>query len=232
VSVLPVEGDRLNADGVLDLLVDASAANASTVAVPCARLDPGFFELRTGAAGEIVQKFATYRMRLAIIGPLPPEARSSNAFVAFVREANRGSQTWFMETMDELQERLAGTWRGRDPSAPRVPIRQGRPMGVSGGLPTPQGRATPPPPTSVSRSRREDSAISSTQASNASWLARDGTRYPLTLRTNWSAAARTSSSVAAASGRRRVLMLRHMPGTLPRTRQYCTPRESRSWFQT
>ena len=108
VFALRVEGDRLNAAGVLDVLVDASAADASTVAVPCARLDPGFFDLRTGAAGEIVQKFATYRMRLAIIGPLPPEARSSNAFVAFAREANRGSQTWFMETTDELEERLAG----------------------------------------------------------------------------------------------------------------------------
>ncbi len=108
VFVLPVEGDRLNAGGVLDLLADASAADATTVAVPCARLDPGFFDLRTGAAGEIVQKFATYRMRLAIIGPLPPEARSSHAFVAFVREANRGSQTWFMETIGELHERLAG----------------------------------------------------------------------------------------------------------------------------
>ncbi len=106
--MLPAEGDRLNAAGVLDLLVDASAADATTVAVPCARLDPGFFDLRTGVAGEIVQKFATYRMRLAIIGPLPRQARSSDAFVAFVREANRGSQTWFMETTDELQERLAG----------------------------------------------------------------------------------------------------------------------------
>jgi Domain of unknown function (DUF4180) len=107
--MLPVEGDRLNAAGILDVLVDASIADAATVAVPCARLDPGFFDLRTGAAGEIVQKFATYRMRLAIIGPLPPEARSSNAFVAFVREANRGSQTWFVATIDELEERLAAT---------------------------------------------------------------------------------------------------------------------------
>ncbi len=105
---LPGEGDRLDTAGVLDVLVDASAAEATTVAVPCARLDPGFFDLRTGVAGEVVQKFATYRMRLAIIGPLPPEARSSNAFVAFAREANRGSQTWFMETTDELEERLAG----------------------------------------------------------------------------------------------------------------------------
>jgi Domain of unknown function (DUF4180) len=109
VFVLPVEGGRLNAASALDVLIDASNADAATVAVPCTRLDPGFFDLSTGAAGEIVQKFATYRMRLAIIGPLPPGARSSNAFVAFVHEANRGSQTWFMETMDDLRERLAAT---------------------------------------------------------------------------------------------------------------------------
>jgi Domain of unknown function (DUF4180) len=108
VFEVPVEGDRLNAAGVLDVLADASAADAVIVGVPCARLDPAFFDLRTGVAGEIVQKFATYRMRLAIIGHLPPDARSSNAFAAFVREANRGSQTWFVETAEELQALLAG----------------------------------------------------------------------------------------------------------------------------
>lgn len=109
VFEVPVGGDRLNAAGILDVLADASAADAVTVAVPCVRLDPGFFDLRTGVAGEIVQKFATYRMRLAIIGTQPPEARSSNAFAAFVREANHGSQTWFMDTIAELRERLVRT---------------------------------------------------------------------------------------------------------------------------
>ena len=104
---LPVEGDRLQAAGILDVLAEASAADATMVAVPCTRLDPAFFDLRTGVAGEVVQKFATYRMRLAVIGPLPSEASSSKAFTAFVREANRGSQTWFVESVDELRRRLA-----------------------------------------------------------------------------------------------------------------------------
>ena len=80
-----------------------------------------------------------------------------------------------------------------------------------------QDRVAPRPLMRASRSRWEDAAISSTHASNATRLARDGTRYPLTLRTNCSAAARTSSSVTAASGRRNVLMLRHMDGTVPRS---------------
>src|SRR4029077_3612442 len=41
----------------------------------------------------------------------------------------------------------------------------------------------------------------------------DGARYPLTFRTNCSAAARTSSSPARSSGRRRVTMLRHIYST-------------------
>src|SRR3954453_3978739 len=52
----------------------------------------------------------------------------------------------------------------------------------------------------------------STAVSNASALWAAGARNPLTLRTNCSAAARTSSSVTSSVyGGRRVLMLRHMP---------------------
>lgn len=50
----------------------------------------------------------------------------------------------------------------------------------------------------------------STALSKVAWLALDGTRYPLTFRTNCRAAARTSSSVAG-SAPLRVTMLRHMP---------------------
>lgn len=56
-------------------------------------------------------------------------------------------------------------------------------------------------------------ATSSTAWSNAARLARDGVRCPLTLRTNWRAAACTSASVARSSPRS-VTMLRHMSTTL------------------
>src|SRR5438270_5496937 len=62
-----------------------------------------------------------------------------------------------------------------------------------------------------SSSRVCDARVTSTTArSKAAELTWDGWRKPLTLRMNCSAAACTSSGVAGASARRRVLMLRHM----------------------
>jgi len=55
-----------------------------------------------------------------------------------------------------------------------------------------------------------DVATSSTARANAASLAFDGFCVPLTLRTYWSAPARTSSSVAGGSKLWRVLMFRHM----------------------
>ena len=68
---------------------------------------------------------------------------------------------------------------------------------------------------SDSRSLREASATSTMAASKTSALRADGTRYPLTFRTNWRAAASISPVVVAVSDRRRVLMLRHMTGGYP-----------------
>ncbi len=107
LMALPDSGDRLGPATVLDALAKVFAAGAMTLAVPCDRLDPAFFDLRTGVAGEIVQKFVNYRIRLAIVGPLPSSAQQSAAFAAFVGESNRGSQVWFVESMDALERRLA-----------------------------------------------------------------------------------------------------------------------------
>src|SRR5437899_4223746 len=62
----------------------------------------------------------------------------------------------------------------------------------------------------ASRSRREARPTSRTAASKARVLRREGARYPLTFLTYCSAAAAISSSDAGPSGRRSVLMLRHM----------------------
>src|SRR5215831_17052622 len=58
--------------------------------------------------------------------------------------------------------------------------------------------------------RRETIVTSSTAASNEASFALDGLVSPVILRTNWRAAARTSSSVAGGSKLKRILILRHM----------------------
>jgi hypothetical protein len=74
-------------------------------------LDDDFFNLRTGIAGEILQKFAVYGSRIAIVGDTADRAAASNAFAAFVAEANRGRDVWFVRDLEEIAKRLSGTLR-------------------------------------------------------------------------------------------------------------------------
>jgi Domain of unknown function (DUF4180) len=96
-----LDGDRSAADLV------GAAGHLDVVAVPVARLAPEFFSLRTGVAGAVVQKFATYRLRLAVVGDIAAHVAASTALRDFVREANRGGQTWFVADEAELAARLA-----------------------------------------------------------------------------------------------------------------------------
>jgi len=94
-------GDRAASD-----LVGAALGRADVVAVPVARLAPAFFALSTGVAGEIVQKFVTYRLHLVVVGDIGRHIAASTALRDFVREANRGRQTWFVADAEELAARL------------------------------------------------------------------------------------------------------------------------------
>jgi len=106
--VLAVAGPPVTPRVARDLIGQALAAGATAVVVPVQRLDPAFFDLRTGVAGDIVQALVTYRIRLVVVGGLPPAAAASPSFAAFVREANRGRHTWFVASMADLHARLAG----------------------------------------------------------------------------------------------------------------------------
>jgi hypothetical protein len=98
------------AQDALDV-IGAAYAGAEVVVLPVGRLDPSFFELRTGVAGEIMQKFVNYRVRLAIEGDISAYARSSAAFRDLVTESNRGRQIWFIRELDELDAHLSGAAR-------------------------------------------------------------------------------------------------------------------------
>lgn len=86
----------------LDVLGSAWYAEARLVAVPVSALDPSFFVLSSGLAGEIAQKYAQYGMPLAIIGDLSPFTAGSKPLRDFVRESNEGRQLWFAGSVDGL----------------------------------------------------------------------------------------------------------------------------------
>ncbi|MCP9944112.1 DUF4180 domain-containing protein [Streptomyces somaliensis] len=99
----PVAGER----DALDLIGDAGYWGARWVVVPVARLDEAFFRLRTRVAGDVVQKFVNYRLGLVVVGDVSARTAGSPALRDFVRECNRGTQTWFLPTLRDLADRLA-----------------------------------------------------------------------------------------------------------------------------
>lgn len=55
---------------------------------------PGFFDLKTGIAGEILQKFTNYRMPLVIVGDF--SKYTGKSLTDFMLESNKGDQVNFV----------------------------------------------------------------------------------------------------------------------------------------
>ena len=62
-------------------------------------ISPHFFELKTRLAGDILQKFSNYRLRLAIVGDW--SKYTSHSFAAFIVESNRGRMVNFTTSTEE-----------------------------------------------------------------------------------------------------------------------------------
>lgn len=105
----------------LDQLIGGAFYRTDIVAVPVERLDVLFFDLRSGLAGAIMQKFVNYRVRLVVVGDLAQHLRVSSALRDLVRESNEGRHIWFLPDLDALAARLAppdGAAAGPGPYAP------------------------------------------------------------------------------------------------------------------
>ncbi|WP_432892267.1 DUF4180 domain-containing protein [Kribbella sp. CA-245084] len=91
----------------VQLIVDAHYAHrAEWIAFTPEQLGDEFFELRTGLAGAITQKFVMYQMGLAVVGDISSRVAASRPLADWVRESNRGRNLLFAEDLDELTERL------------------------------------------------------------------------------------------------------------------------------
>jgi Domain of unknown function (DUF4180) len=97
-----------SAQDAIELVELAFQQRASVIAVPAERLAPAFFKLRTGVAGEVVQKFVNYGMKFAVIGDISAQIADSDALRDFVRESNRGKSILFMPDIDALAAKLTG----------------------------------------------------------------------------------------------------------------------------
>jgi hypothetical protein len=90
----------------LDLIGAAMGAEADVVTVPADRVAPAFYSLSSGIAGQVVLKFAGYRVRLVVLGDQSERIAASESFRAFVYEINKGRDIWFLADQQELAARL------------------------------------------------------------------------------------------------------------------------------
>lgn len=61
-------------------------------------LQDKFFDLKTGFAGDILQKFSNYDMLLVIVGDF--SQYKSKSLSDFIRECNRGNRIFFLDSVD------------------------------------------------------------------------------------------------------------------------------------
>ncbi|KQQ03681.1 MULTISPECIES: DUF4180 domain-containing protein [unclassified Rathayibacter] len=112
------EGAALSTpEDALALVAETYGGDVETIVVPVGRLDPEFFRLRSGIAGEFVQKLVNYRKRLVILGDITAHVSASSALHDFVVESNRGDHLWFVPGVDALDDRLRGSATADEPGA-------------------------------------------------------------------------------------------------------------------
>ena len=93
-------------DDARDLIQETFGTDIRLAVVPVERLDPEFFELRTGVAGAFVQKLVQYRLRLVVVGDISAQVAASDPLRDWVREVNRGRDILFVPDVAALEDRL------------------------------------------------------------------------------------------------------------------------------
>ncbi|CEH29128.1 cytoplasmic protein [Aneurinibacillus migulanus] len=68
-------------------------------------LSESFFDLKTRLAGEILQKFSNYRVKVAIVGDF--SVYSSQSLQDFIYECNSGNAIFFLPTEQQAIEKLS-----------------------------------------------------------------------------------------------------------------------------
>jgi hypothetical protein len=89
----------------VDLLGNCYYLGADRVILYQHQLTPAFFDLKTGIAGEILQKFSNYSMKLAIIGDY--SAFTSQSLKDFIFESNKQGHICFVSSKEEALEKLS-----------------------------------------------------------------------------------------------------------------------------
>ena len=94
---------KSHGNGIIEIIDDILSLlygnTYSTILLKKENISADFFDLSTGMAGEILQKFSNYRKRLAILGDYANI--HSKALKDFIYESNATKQILFVKTKEE-----------------------------------------------------------------------------------------------------------------------------------
>jgi Domain of unknown function (DUF4180) len=94
-----------NIEDGLSLLGNLYYEGFDSIIIHERNITPDFFDLKNGMAGEVLQKFSNYRVRLAIVGDFTKyEGRSIQDFIY---ESNKGKQVNFVNSLPKAVEVLS-----------------------------------------------------------------------------------------------------------------------------
>ena len=105
-----VTGDEMvftDVQGALDFMTQIrynAGCDCAVVQKGC--VPPEFFDLKTGLAGEILQKFTNYEFKLAIVGNF--ETVQSKSLRDFIFESNRAKRYLFVASQQEALDIYLG----------------------------------------------------------------------------------------------------------------------------
>ena len=88
----------------LDLMGDSGYLGAGKIIIMQHHLCPDFFDLKSGVAGEILQKFSNYNVQLAVVGDF--SVYKSKSLKDFIYESNKTGRIIFVATLDEAVRKL------------------------------------------------------------------------------------------------------------------------------
>ncbi|WP_340610287.1 DUF4180 domain-containing protein [Xenorhabdus bharatensis] len=70
---------------------------------------PDFFRLKTGIAGEMLQIFVNYRVKIAILGDMTKYTNTSTSLRAFIVESHRNNPLFFVSEINDAIRYLSST---------------------------------------------------------------------------------------------------------------------------
>jgi hypothetical protein len=88
-----------------DLLGNLYYSDYDRIIIHEKNINSAFFDLKTGFAGEILQKFSNFRVRLVVIGNF--DKYESASLKQFILESNKGKQVNFLSSLSEALKQLS-----------------------------------------------------------------------------------------------------------------------------